>query len=156
MKYHTISPYLIDKTRLTALSSATPYGSTTIHDEHIIERMNAFIDNLQRPDVYRRYDLLRTHEPHNLTRAKTVVSRNTMSDILLRDTFRQNFALDERYRKGLLRLEDIRRISDPATRFHISCSRGYERHLVNSINSLDGEGINRLSIRPILGDAGLM
>lgn len=149
LKYHTISPLLYEKTRLSALSSNIPYGSTDLHNEHIIQRMNGIVEVLGGYDVHNNYEMIRTREPPDLYRERSH-NRKSYSDILLKDTFRQYNGMEERYRRGLPRIEDLRNISDPATKYHRTISRGYERYLVDYINRLDGEGLDRRSIRPVI------
>ena len=148
-RVHVISPYLKDKTRLLALTSGSDFGYNMIHDEHIMERMNNIVGNLGNPKVYQHYSVLRNREYPDLTREKTI-GNNVTSDILLNDTFRQHCEINERYRKKLPQLHDIRKVSDGATRYHMATSRGYERHLVDFISRLDTEMLDRKSIKPLL------
>ena len=149
-RVNVISPYLKDKTRLTALSSGVQFGYNMIHDEHMMERLNAFVGNLSNQDVYDTYRHLRNREMPDLTRERVLGNEHISSDILLNDTFRQHNEICERYRKKLTSLHDIRKLNDGATRYHIACSRGYERHLVDFISRMDTEMLDRKSIRPLL------
>lgn len=148
-RVHTISPYLRDKTRLLLLTSGSDFGYNMLHDEHLIERLNNIIGNLDNNDVYDKYNSLRNVEMPDLKRHRSG-NTDSRSDILLNDTFRQHKEIMTRYRKKLPNMHDIRKISDGATRFHIASSRGYERHLIEFISQLDSEMLDRKSIRPIL------
>lgn len=147
-KIHTFAPYLKDKTRLMALTSGSAFGYNEIHEEHMIERLNNIIGNLDNESVYQTYYDLRNREMPDLERR--VNTGPISSDMLLYDNFRQHNEIMTRYRKRLPNLHDIRKISEGAMRYHISCSRGYERHLVNFISQLDTEMLDRQNIKPII------
>jgi len=148
-KIHTISPYLRDKTRLFALTSGADFGYNVIHDEHLIERLNSFVGNLDNSKVYNQHSRIRNIAQPDFKRGRERTA-NTISDLILPDNFKQHSEMMERYRGGLPTMTDIRQISDGATRHHIACSRGYERHLVNFITRLDTEMLDRKSIRPLI------
>lgn len=149
-RYNTISPYIKDKTRLFALSSGYPYGTLNLEDEHLAQKMDMFVDSLNNPKFYDVYDRLRSRDYPDLNRNRTVGNNNIKSDILLGDVGRQNQMIEEIYRRGLCSIGDIRKFSDEITRRSIASSRGYERNLVIDLNNLDGEAINRKSIKPII------
>ena len=146
LKSQTISPYLRDRTRLALLSSGSSFGMSSLHDEHLMERLNSLMNNLDNPDMHRQHELLKIVDYPELTRART--SDTIASDMLLKDTFRQHSAINERYRKLLVGLEDIRNIYEPSTKYHRAISRGYERHLVDFIGKLDAEMLNRSTLKP--------
>ena len=145
LKYETISPYLRDKSRLFFLSG-TEFGQP-LNDEWMMGHLNNFVNNLSNPEVYQRHQWITTRDYPDLTRDR-VVGGGAPSDILLKDTFRQNHGIEERYRKGLTPADDIRRIMEPTTKWHWASSRGYERHLIGNINRLDSEHLNRRVIKP--------
>lgn len=149
-RYNTLNPYIKDKTRLTALSSGYPYGSLEIDDEHLIKKMDSFVKSLDNPNIYEQYQNLRNRPFPNMNRQKTKNDYQVKSDILINDIFRQNKMIEEMYRKGLCTLGDIRKINDEITRRSISSSRGYEKYLVEFLNNLDAEALNRKSIKPII------
>ena len=148
LKTHTISPYLRDMTRLALLSSGSSFGLTSLSDEHLMERLNSLMANLDNPELHQEHELLKVVDYPDLDRERT--SGTVASDVLLKDTFRQHSAINERYRKRLVNLEDVRNIFEPSTKYHRAISRGYERHLVDFIGKLDGEMINRASLKPVL------
>lgn len=148
-KIHTISPYLKDKTRLLALNSGSNFGYAQIHDEHLIERLNNFVGNLDNDKVYQRHIQMRNIDMPNFKRER-VDGNNIIADLILTDNFKQHNEIMERYRSELPTMTDLRRISDGATRYHIAISRGYERHLIDFITKLDTEMLDRQSIRPLL------
>lgn len=144
-KYETISPFIRDKTRLFALSG-TKFNEP-LNDEWMMIHLNNFVSNLDNPEVYNIHQFMTTREYPDLKRQR-VTAHKTPSDILLKDTGRQNRSIEERYRRGLVSSSDIRSIMEPSTKYHIACSRGYERHLVHSLNNLENEHLNRRSIKP--------
>jgi hypothetical protein len=66
----------------------------------------------------------------------------------LKDTFRQDKGIEERYRRGLVAPKDIKKIVEPSFKYHWACSRGYERHLLEHINGIENEHLNRQWIKP--------
>lgn len=148
LKYETISPYLRDRSRLIALSSGSNFGEFELSPEHLVERLNSVIGNFNNERAFTHYDVLKRREYPELSRERVIGNHNVSSDILLKDTFRQHRGIEERYRKFLPNLRDIRAIGDPSTKYHIASSRGFERHLIDHINRLDAEKIDRSSIRP--------
>jgi len=149
LRLQTMSPLILDKTRLLALSSGSTFGELVIHDEHLMAHLNNFVQNLGNESIHQMYGVLRHRDFPELTRHRTQENERPMSDILLRDTNRQHMGITERYRKFLPSLFDIRKISEPSTKVHISMSRGYERHLIDSFSRLDAEAIDRSNIKPI-------
>ena len=148
-KYHTISPYLRDKTRMVLLTSGVNWGSTEIHDERYMERLEKTIESLSNGQgiILHNRHLIRDYP--DLKRPKRNGDR-ILSDLALRDTFRQHRGISERYRRGLTGVEDVMRISDGATKYHIATSRGYERHLIETMIGMDSEFINRANLKPII------
>jgi len=145
LKYETISPYLRDKTRLGFLTS-TKFGEP-LQDEWMMGHLDNFIGGISNPNLYSLHSWMTTREYPDLKRER-VVGTNSKSDILLKDTFRQHQGVEEKYRRGLIPIDYIRLIMEPSTKWHWSSSRGYERSLINSINRLDSEHINRMTIKP--------
>ena len=145
LKYHTVSPYIKDKTRLGLLVSH-PFNED-LNDEWLMHSLNNFIDTISEPQIYQLHSFMTTRVYPDLTRER-VLDSDSKSDILLRDTSRQHMGIEERYNKGLVSIDSIRRIMEPSTKFHWSISRGYERELVDSINKISSENINRRKIKP--------
>lgn len=150
LKFQTISPYLMDKTRLTALSSGSNYGNTTIHDEHLLEKMNNFIENLNNEKIDLMLSKMRQRDFPDLSRARVSDNFNLSSDMLLKDTFRQHHGIEEAFRKFLPNMNDIRKISEPSTKYHLSMARGYERHILEMMGRLDAEALDRKVIKPVI------
>lgn len=148
-KYNVISPYLRDKTRLLLLHSGSQFGMTEVHDEHIMERLDKFVTSIGESKAFDQHLRHTTRDFPDSNRPKQE-SDFILSDIALKDTFRQHKAINERYRRKLINPENLMPLFDGATRYHISISRGYERELVNHIYLMDSEFINRKNIRPII------
>lgn len=142
LQYHTISPYLRDKTRLTALSSGIEYGESQLSDNHIADRLEGILSHIENEEPHQLYSILRTRVYPDLSRER-ISDNRVASDILLPDTFRQHKGINERFHKQLPSIGDIRRLYEPITKYHIAISRGYERHLVDFITDLDSEMISR-------------
>ena len=142
---HTISPYLRDKTRLFLLHSGKGFGERK-EEDHLISRLDGYVGATLRPEPYE------AHQSHldrffpELDREKT--EDKVVTDMILRDHFRHNRSIEERYRTNKSTYHDILKLYDGSTRFHHSISRGLERHVVDSINLLDNEVINRMTIVP--------
>ena len=133
-----------DKTRILALTSGSNFGATK-SDDHMLERLNAIMGNLDNPDVVERYQNIRNIDFPDSTRER-LNDRVTPADLMYNDCFRQHCEISERFRKNLIGIHDLRKIGDGSTRFHISISRGYERYLVDYITRLDSETIDRISL----------
>lgn len=149
LKYNTLRPYLIDKTRLTALSSGSNFGYHE-EDDHLFRRLDNFVSRLGHPDVDNYYSEIRNRRYPDLDREKEVGDFQIISDLLLPDTFRQHKGIEEKYRKGIPSYYDLVRIAEPVTKLGISMTRGYERHLVDSLGYLDNEYLNRYTIKPVI------
>lgn len=149
LKVHTVSPYIRDRTRLLVLTSGSKFGATQLHDEHIIERLDRIMANMDNDSVHQTHRALHNRIYPDLSRER-VNDGKIVSDILLKDTFRQHRGIEERYRKFLPNLSDIRNIYEPSTKFHRSLSRGYERELVDFVNRSDAEMIDRNTLKPVL------
>jgi len=151
LPYHlqTIAPIIKANSRLLFLTSGASFGSTDVHDEHLIERMNQFVGNIENQEPKDIYDRIRNVGYPDLNRER-VVGEAAPSDIMISDISRQNKSIEERFRKGLTGIGDLRRLTDVATRYHIAMSRGFERHLVNLINNMDSEAFNRQTVRPLV------
>lgn len=147
LKIHTVSPYVRDRTRLLVLTSGAKFGNIPYHDEHIIDRLDKVVANMDNDTVHLTHSRLHNRVYPDLSRER---SDNSMivSDILLKDTFRQHRGMEERYRKFLPNLRDIKMIYEPATKFHHSISRGYERDIVDFIGRADSEMIDRNTLKP--------
>ena len=147
INYLRVFNYIKPTIRLNALSSGYNYGSLDISDDHILEKMDSFSKNItesQPFDTY--YDLINRPFP---TTANRVRSKPVVSDIMLGDNFRQNRTIEEQFRRSVT-LGDIRKLSDGTTRYWLSNTRGNERWLINYLNELEAEGINRKSIYPLI------
>lgn len=149
LKVHTIAPYIRDRTRLLVMTSGAKFGNVPLHDEHIIERMDKVVANMDNESVHQTHRAIHNREYPDLGRER-VVGHNISSDILLRDSFRQHKGMSEKYRKFLPNLQDIRLIYEPASKFHHTISRGYERDLVGFIGKVDAEMIDRNTLKPVL------
>lgn len=149
LKYHTISPYVKDQTRITALSSGSHFGVQE-GQEHYMERLERFLNVLGEPKITDTYRFMRHREYPDIDREKVQGNFGLMSDILLSDTFRQHKGIEEKYRRGQMNLFDMNRIGDPATRLHLSMSRGYERHLIEHFGRLDSEYLDRSILKPVI------
>jgi len=149
-KYLVVSPYLTDINRLNALSSGYNYGSTDFSDDHHLQKLDLFIKNLENPDSYNHLSRMRNIEYPDLKRRDVRGFKSPMSDLSLKETYRHNMAIEEKYRNGLTSVSDIRKICDPLTKYWRSSSRGYELKLMDLFNNLDSEGLNRRSIKPII------
>ncbi len=149
LKIQTISPYIRDRTRILALTSGAKFGNVPIHDEYIIERLDKVVANMDNDMVHATHQTMRIRPYPDLSRQR-VEGNAVVSDILLRDTFRQHRGIEERYRKFLPNLHDIRLMYEPTTKLHRSLSRGYERELVNFIGRVDGEMIDRNTLKPVI------
>ena len=148
-KYSTISPYLRDKTRLFLLHSGSQFGLTELHDEHIMDRLDKATNAMSSDLPYLYHQRLHIRDYPDLKRHKRQ-GEKVLSDILLKDNFRQHRGISERYRRGLVNVNDIMKLSDGASRYHWAISRGYERHIVNHILGMDSEYLNRANIKPLL------
>jgi hypothetical protein len=149
-KISTISPHINNMSRLYLLSSGAEFGSTELHDEHIMDRLDHFVRNLDNNQVPNIYDKMKTREYPDLDRGKVLGNSQVVTDILLKDNFRQHSGIEEKYRKKLSPLHSLRNIFDPATKYHRSISRGFERQLIEMINRLDTEKLDRQTLNPIL------
>lgn len=148
-KYRVVAPFLVEISRLNALTSGYKFGDVQLSDEHHLEKLEKFVNNLENPISYDYLYKIRNREYPDLKRDKSV-GFPTNSDVLLKDTFRHHRAIEEKYRTKLPSVSDIRNISDPYTKILNSSSRGYERWLIGLFNNLDGESFNRQSIKPII------
>ena len=148
LKYSSLKPIIEPHIRLIALSSKSTYGSTDVHEEHLVEKLNSFIDSLSQPEAFDMYDKARNIPYPDLDRERSD-NGPIFSDITLKDTGRQNKGMEERFRKNLLNIQDLRSLTDVSTRYHTSMARGLERTLINAFNSLDAEAINRSTLKPI-------
>ena len=149
LKVYTVSPYVKDRTRLLVMTSGAKFGAVPLHDEHIVERLDRVVANLDNDTVHQTHHALRMREYPDLSRER-VSGNMVVSDILLRDTFRQHHGIAERYRKFLPNMADIRSIYEPSTKFHRTISRGYERDLVDFIGRVDSEMIDRQTLKPVI------
>ena len=149
-KYAVISPYIREVSRINALMSGYDYGSTSLEDDHHLNKLNLFLEFVEKPNSYDYLAKVRNREFPNLSRRNVLEGEKTYSDIMLKDNFRQNLSIEEKFRNHLPSSTDIRNISDPMTKLWKSGSRGYELYLVNLFNNLDRESFNRKSIKPIL------
>lgn len=127
------------------MTSGSQFGSTDLHDDHLMERLNSYVGNLSNEEPFASYDRLTNVQFPTFDGERFDTNP---SDILLRDVFRQNGSLEEKFRKGQFNLQSIRMLADPATRFHLATARGFERDLVKHINGLDTEMMNRQTIVP--------
>lgn len=148
-KIHTVSPYVKDRTRLLVLTSGAKFGGIQLHDEHIMERLDKIVGNMDNSEVHMTHNLIHSLTYPDLSRDRTHFT-SYGSDILLKDTFRQHMGIEERYRKFLPNMTDIRNIYEPTSKYHRSMSRGYERALVDFINRVDSEMIDRQTLKPVL------
>lgn len=146
LKVHTVSPYVKDRTRLLVLTSGAKYGNVPYHDEIFLDRLDKIVSNMNNDNVHLTHNRLHIRDFPDLTRER-ISSNNISSDILLKDTFRQHKGIEERYRKSLPNVRDIKMIYEPATKFHYSISRGYERDIVDFFGKIDSELIDRNSLK---------
>ena len=148
--YQSIAPLIEPYARYVHLTSpGSSFGELITDDEHIVRRLNSFVGNLENPYPYE-LQRIQTSIPYPMMDREKVYGPVRHSDVLLKDVSRQHMGVEERYRKGLVPLDGFRALSDGATRFHLASSRGMERRLIHQINRLDGEFINRASLRPII------
>ncbi len=131
LHYLSMKPLLEPRTRLIALSSKGKFGQTEWDTDHMVERLDAFVGNCQNDAPHRLYDSLKG---------------NGVSDVTLKDTFRQHCGINEKFYPNRPDFADIRKIADFGVRMHLSVSRGYERYLVEHFNRLDSEWLNRQDI----------
>lgn len=61
------------------------------------------------------------------------------SDMILSDRHRKLALISERFRKNVIMLHDLRKIDDPAIKYHIAISRGIERVIVEHLIKTDTE-----------------
>lgn len=144
----TVGPYLNDKTRLFMLTSNSNFGYQG-SDEHMMSRLNNYVESIYNPLPYKIHDFHHSHPYPDLDREKTTSNR-IFSDLVLRDSSRQNTSIEERYRHNMVRMGDLVNIYDPVYKYHRAISRGHERHLVNMITSMDEEMLNRQTIQPLV------
>jgi len=149
LHFQTIAPYLHNKTRLIALHSLIDFGSFSLSDDRPAMMLNNFIDNISNQNAHDLYSRHHSIEYPDLKRGQ-VYARPINSDILLKDTFRHHEAIRGIYRRGQPDLYDIKKIYDPSTKIHHSISRGYERHLMDTLNRIDSEMVDRKTLRPVL------
>ena len=151
LQYQCMRTDVLRNARMVALSSGTKFGDIDLHEEHLIEKLNNYIGNLSNDEPHRISNKIRSVDFPLLDR-EPVKGRSGSSDILFggRDVFRQDHGIEERFRKGLVGIADLRTLADPATRMHLSGSRGTERDLIRYFNRLDGEAFNRMTVRPMI------
>ena len=143
------SVYYRPYTRMLFLTGDSKWGSTEIHSEHLLERLNSFVGNLSNNIPYDFHASIASVPFPEMSRDR-VNDFGIKSDLVLHDVNRQGLGISERYHKGLTRMRDLRRIADPATKYHLSISNGFERDLVNRINDMDEEYLNRKHIQPTI------
>lgn len=147
VQFHTLKPVIQNRIRVATLTSGSKFGEYQLGNEHMMERMNNFVRNIDNPEIERIYQSQLANEYPDLA-----IGANRMetyqSDFNLKDTNRLHMGIEERYRKKKIPISEYRKISDPVTRLHRAMSRGVERQLVDAINTYDNEVINQKSIRP--------
>ena len=146
----TISPYLKDKTRLLALSCGNDFGSIATSEDRIFDHMDNFVSKLSSEVGFNHHR--NVHQVLYPTFSEGSLHNNAIapSDVLLKDTFRQHRTINDTYRKGIPDMYDIKKIYDPSTKLYHSISRGYERHLIETMGLLDSEILNRRILKPLL------
>ncbi len=136
-----MSPYLREPLRLSLLNSGATFGE----DNDLLARMDKYVEHINSdkfPDTINTYNGLRNIPYPDLTFTRPPLV-NRPSDILLKDTYRQHYGIEERQRKFLPRSDDIMRLMDPIFRDTYSSTRGFERELVNRIAMMDAEAYAR-------------
>lgn len=150
-KHEVMRPYLTDLTRLALLSRPNHnFGEIRFNDNYVLDHLNHYSERVLDPRLHNvSHSLKHNRNYPDLQRAK--IKKSVLSsDILLKDTFRQHSEIESRYRRGLFNLAHIRTISDPSYKYHQAMSRGLERQIVNHINLLDAEMINRKTLQPLI------
>lgn len=138
----------IDKPRLLFVDEG--YDPMVMDETNYLSKMNNFIGNIEKPILKFGVEYPDISQAaYGLGRTE-VIRRTIPSDILMKETFRQHKSIEERYLKNRVYGKDIKKINDGVCKFHLAMSRGFERFLVDMINSLDDEYINRKFIKPIL------
>ena len=145
LKFETFAPYLKTKTRFFLLDAMNNRSG----EDSWMSMLNSFVGSTEKPDAYLMYEKMITREYPDLTREK-IRGDVPPSDINLKDTFRQHYGIEERFRKKSVPIESIRRIMEPNYKLHLSSSRGYERDILSKMNLLDGELYNRQTIKPLI------
>lgn len=145
--FSTLSPYLRDKTRLFLLHSGENFGIMNDND-HMLRRLNGYVKATQKTEPYQIHQTHQDREFPQLDREP--VNDRIVTDLILSDHFRHNRSIESRYRTNQPTYYDLVRIFHPTTRYHHSISRGLERHIVSSIDLLDNEVINRMTIEPLI------
>ncbi len=147
LQYQSLKPVLEPYIRLLASHSGSQFG-IRLDEEHLVERLNAIITASESPEPFEHHRALTNVPFPDMDRERTE-GPPVYSDITLKDTSRQNGGMEERFRKGLMGIPDVRMMTDTSTRLHYPASRGLERKIIQTIQSLDSEAINRLTIKPI-------
>jgi hypothetical protein len=82
-----LSSYLKPYARMVHLTSSEPYGEIDPDDDHMLRRLNGFVDNLKNPEPYQMVDNMVQSAPMpSLNSPKVESESNRPSDILLSDT----------------------------------------------------------------------
>jgi len=141
-----MKPLINPRSRLLFLTGSN-FGSTDVDDEHLVKRLNEFVGNLGNEEPHELFNKLK-NVPYPDLDMENTTDIHAPSDILLKDTNRQNMGMAERFQRGQIGLHDLRKLNDIGTRYHWSMSRGLERDLVSQINKLDSESFNLQTIKP--------
>lgn len=149
LNYHVLKPMISVRSRMFALKSGAEYGNLDVNEEHLVDRLDKMIGHLSNERTEQVFQSLFTRPYPNFD-DNIVDNGTTNSDIMMRETARQHMAIEERLRKNRSTIPNIRKLNDPATRFHIAGSRGIERELVNLFNNLDGEMYNRRNLKLLI------
>jgi hypothetical protein len=149
LKYHTLKPIIEPHIRLIASHSGSNFGLQD-NEEHLLQRLNNILESLEHPEPYEHYMRLTNVPFPDLSRERVDMGIPQFSDITLKDTARQNRSMEERFRKNLMTIQDVRKLTDTATRLHYPASRGLERRMLDIITDLDSEALNRSTIKPII------
>lgn len=146
LKINSTAPYLRNNLRLTLLQSGSKFGETNLPEEHMYERLNNFVETVNNPEkfdqIFAGYESMRTVPYPDLSFTRPPVL-NRPSDIMLKDSYRQHRAIEERHRKSLPNSRDIRLINDWHSKEVFAGSRGLEREIVEMIARIDAEFLSR-------------
>lgn len=146
LKYEAVKPLLLRDMRLTALNSKARFGSNEIDDEHLLNKLDSYIDEFNTGDSNQMGKQVRALPPVDMDRERLYKVPHPDTLWYGRDSRRNYRSIEERFRKGFVNIGSIRRIIDPPTRIHVASSRGAERMLVDLFNDLDGEFLNYKSL----------
>ena len=132
--------------RVVALSSNYKYGSTEIDDEHILDKLNSYLETYADEKTTELAERQR-NIPYPVLDSENPVNTSTDVAFYGLDSHRNYHSMQERFHKGQVSLESLMRLSDPPTRIHMSAARGVEKTLIRHFNHLDAEMLNYKSIR---------